>query len=222
MDEINFLDLFNINSIESWEMELSERMIFTYILQMIKPDLSLEIGSRKGGSLGVISRLSKHVHVIDIDETIPSRLSYFSNVKFHIGDSREVLPDLLEKYDSLGRFPDFIHIDGAHDCEGAYSDIHHILSIVPSHEIFVLMHDSFNQNVRRAIKKLNLENYLYLTYANIDFISGVLHTKKENPNELWGGFALFIISPNGKQTKTLLAYQDLQHQLASSYVKSLN
>jgi hypothetical protein len=220
-DNTAFLDKFHINSVENWEMELSERMIFTYILQVIKPQLSLEIGSRNGGSLSALSRLSQRVDVIDIDTTIPQRLSKFTNVNFHIGDSREVLPSLLAKYEKLGVWPEFIHVDGAHDLEGAYWDIHHILSIVPKREVIIMMHDSFNQDVRAAIKKLKLADYRNLSYANIDFISGVLHTKKENANELWGGFALFVLSPERQKAATLLAYQDLQYQLASNYVESL-
>ena len=222
MENKSFLERLNINSVENWEMELSERVIFTYILQAIKPQLSLEIGSRDGGSLQALSRFSHRVDVVDIDATIPQRLSKFSNATFYIGDSKIVLPDLLQKYQNLGKWPEFIHIDGAHNLEGAYSDIHQILSIVPTNEVIILMHDSFNQEVRGAIKKLNLADYKNLTYANVDFVSGILHTKKEVFNQLWGGFALFVISPEGEQAKNLFANQDLQYQLASNYVKSLN
>lgn len=189
-------DFLGFSGDDKYEMEVAERIVFQFILEKTKPKLSLEIGSRAGGSLTVISKNSTFVDCVDIDETIPQRLSGLRNVDFHIGDSRLVLPGLIAKYNSTKIFPDFVHIDGDHTYDGALNDIQEVLKMSPDKPVLILIHDSFNQEVRRAIKSIDLKEYPQVKVFDVDFMTGIYHTKKNVCNELWGGFALIYLDAN--------------------------
>jgi hypothetical protein len=53
---------------QDWHMQFSEQAALLYMLQRLSPDISLEIGTFPGGSLGPIPRLSRDVFTFDIDE----------------------------------------------------------------------------------------------------------------------------------------------------------
>ena len=196
MDGNKFLDklFFGSDLIDEWEMITPERVVFQVLVKKLGPAISLEIGSRNGGSLQVLKSYSEKVICIDIDETLPSRLGdRFGDVEFVIGDSREVLPGLLRRLQAEGEIPDFVHIDGDHTSEGARHDLEHILEMKPDRRTVVLMHDTFNPDVRKGIKSIDYNKYENLHYVDLDFMTGVLHSREPVMNEMWGGFALFVL-----------------------------
>ena len=56
-----------------WEMVNAEKIALLNLLSDIKPVISIEIGSKEGGSLQLISQLSQTVYSLDIDPSAPSR-----------------------------------------------------------------------------------------------------------------------------------------------------
>jgi cephalosporin hydroxylase len=101
-----------------WEMSNSEKHTLLTLLKDVNPSISIEIGTKEGGSLQLISALSKVVYSIDIDVEVKKLGSLFDNVEFVTGDSKKVLPALLSNLESKGLQPDFILIDGDHSFDG--------------------------------------------------------------------------------------------------------
>lgn len=213
---------------QDWEMTLPERVVFLSILQRLKPKISMEIGSRNGGSLGVISKYSESVICVDLDDTVSNRLAHIGeNVQFEVGDSRIILPQLLKRLASTGQLPDFIHIDGDHTEIGASSDLSSVLSLRPNKMIFVLMHDTFNPHVRRGISGLKFNDFSHVHYADIDFMSGVFHTRPAVQGEMWGGFSVFVLKPFPRQGELMVGnYLQPQYEFveegAQTWLKTLN
>src|SRR5262245_35505854 len=81
-----------------WHMTPTERFALLYLLAKFKPDLSLEVGTFRGGSLQALSLHSKHVISIDIDPQASARLAgRFNNVMYKVGDSSIILPNLIDQ-----------------------------------------------------------------------------------------------------------------------------
>jgi hypothetical protein len=77
-----------------WQMTLGERAALDGVLAELSPRLAIEVGTAEGGSLARIAVHSAEVHAIDLTR---ERLAACPpNAHFHQGDSREVLPALLE------------------------------------------------------------------------------------------------------------------------------
>ncbi|RYZ93490.1 MAG: class I SAM-dependent methyltransferase [Proteobacteria bacterium] len=184
-----------------WEMTPSEKMIFVELLRRLTPKFALEIGSRAGGSMQVLTQFCDKILCLDIDSTIATRLSTrFPKTSFVIGDSKQILPKLLEDLIIKQEFPNFIHLDGDHSEEGAFLDLSAVLSTKPPHDVVILMHDTFNPIVRRGLLKVDFNAMPYLHYADIDFAPGVLHERPVVKDEMWGGFSLFIMKAQERVT----------------------
>ena len=130
-----------------WQMTNCERFAMQDLLRRLQPDLSIEIGTYRGGSLQVISHFSRNVISIDIDPEVEKHLSNkFSNVNYRCGNSYELLPSLLEESENSNRDIEFILIDGDHSTQGVQRDINALLQYKPRKRCVILMHDSFNRN----------------------------------------------------------------------------
>src|SRR5437868_8530331 len=64
----------NSNDIKYWEMSPSEQVALVFLLEYLRPKVAIEIGTRFGGSLQVLSHFSDRVYSLDIDAEVPSRL----------------------------------------------------------------------------------------------------------------------------------------------------
>jgi hypothetical protein len=192
-DESGFnCDFLNEFNHKGWEMTLSEKICFVSMIRTIRPKIALEIGSRAGGSLQILSRYCDKVHCIDIDPTVVERLgSRFPNVEFHIGDSKEELPKLFHRLGREGGFPQFVHIDGNHTVDGAFWDLKVTLEQCPPAAMHVLMHDTFNPDVRKGMMLVDCTGMPNLHHADFDFMPGVLHEREIVKDQMWGGMAYF-------------------------------
>ena len=65
---VPFFSDFNADLQIEWQMSRAEKYCFIHLLQHLKPETSIEIGTYMGGSLQVISKFSKQVYSIDISE----------------------------------------------------------------------------------------------------------------------------------------------------------
>src|ERR1700738_2086427 len=66
-----------------WLMSPAEQMGIIYLLGRLKPRVSIEMGTRFGGSLQVLAKLSKKVYSLDLDPEVPRRLAgKYANVEY--------------------------------------------------------------------------------------------------------------------------------------------
>ena len=213
-------DIFEIvysNCLPEWSMEHSERMGLMGILHKLRPQVAIEIGTYKCGSLSLISQYSQYVFSIDIDESIPSRFTQFKNVSFLSGDSKYILPILINELSSRDLNIGFYLVDGDHSYDGVKSDINNILeSYIPKHPAVIMCHDSFNPECRKGMKEANWSNSLNVHYVDMDFIPGRrIENGSPARGQLWGGLALAYINPasrNGDlvvQASSELMFQEL-------------
>lgn len=197
-------------SIRDWQMSLIERFILISILDRIRPDLSIEIGTHKGGSLQVLSHFSKNVISIDINEYGSRKLSEdFKNVQFFVEDSAVLLPTLIPDLVRDAKPPEFILVDGSHSRHGVRADINSILEIEPKRDTVIICHDSFNPHCRMGMLDSTWASSPFVQYVEIDFIPGNLAHEDfdtSHRGEMWGGFAIALLSPT-KRTGELVVSQ---------------
>jgi len=206
-----------------WQMSLSERAVFISVLEKIRPKLSIEIGTYKGGSLQVISEFSERVIAIDSNSNHVEELSRkFKNVEFRIGNSTEVLPAVLSELNGKGLTPDFILVDGGHEEEQVKRDLNTILEISPGNEVAIICHDSFNPGCRRGIIGADWKNSPYVQEVEIDYVPGDFFERDfdtAHRGEMWSGFALAILSPNQRSDE--LEILESRHTIfTATYAKS--
>ena len=114
-------------------MSPSEQVALIFLLEYLRPKVAIEIGTRYGGSLQVISHFSDSVYALDIDPKVPIRLKgKFTNVEYVIGPSTQTLPPLLEKLQRDHADLAFVLVDGDHSSEGIRKDIDNILQFRPT------------------------------------------------------------------------------------------
>ena len=74
-------------------MSAAEQFVLAGVLERLRPEVALEIGTFQGGSLQVLSRFAGTVFSIDSDPRVQERLApLFPGVRFHIGPSRDMIP----------------------------------------------------------------------------------------------------------------------------------
>ena len=191
---MNVLDLNKLSLY--WEMVNAEKIALLNLLSDIKPVVSIEIGSKEGGSLQLISQLSHTVYSLDIDPSVKNLGKKFSNVDFIIGDSKDTLPVLLNDLHDKNQQPDFILIDGDHSAEGVKRDIENILQLKITKPLVILMHDSFNPTCRRGMLDVDYTISNHVEKIEIDFVQGVFSPSATTKGEMWGGFGLIHLNPD--------------------------
>lgn len=182
-----------------WQMTFCERFALVGALEKLRPELSLEVGTYHGGSLQILSRLSREVISVDINPDVASTLKdKFTNVQFECGDSTEVLPRLIAEINAGNRPLEFVLIDGDHSAEGVKRDIEAALQIVPKKQIVIVLHDSFNPECREGMRSAAWSLCPYVHYVELDFIPGVYHANAfdtAGARSMWGGLAIAILKP---------------------------
>ncbi|HMO35829.1 MAG TPA: class I SAM-dependent methyltransferase [Gemmatales bacterium] len=191
-----YAKLIGIDPQIEWQMESSEQLALLVLAQHLKPVCSVEVGSRYGGSMQILSRYSQRVISCDIDPTCQARLGHqYSNVEFITGDSKTTLPGLWQRLQADAVPVGLLLIDGDHTAAGVQADIHSLLNYVPVCTLYVILHDSFNPAVRRGIRSARWAENPHVHSVEVDFIPGVLHRGGEADREMWGGFSLAILHP---------------------------
>lgn len=182
-----------------WQMSIAEQIAMKYILGKIKPKVSVEVGTYKGGSLQVLSHFSNRVISIDIDSNVKYALeSYFNNVQFIAGDSGSVLTQILYEQNKLNIPVEFILLDGAHSTNGILRDIKALENWQPLTKCILMIHDSFNPFCRKGILQASWDSLPYVHNLEIDYISGTYFKEAfdtAKPRTMWGGLAMAEIYP---------------------------
>jgi Methyltransferase domain len=182
-----------------WQMTRWEKYGFTSILQAAKPKVGIEIGTYQGGSLQVIANHADKIYSIDLDATLKDRLGgQLPNVEFLTGDSRQILPALLNRIMQRGEELGFVLIDGDHSIEGVRCDINNVLRYTPLRPVFIVLHDSFNPDCRKGILTADWSMCDHVHYVEVDFVPGVYHFEAFDtaaPRSMFGGLAVAVMRP---------------------------
>lgn len=205
----------------NWSMTRNERYGLIYLLQKIKPKVAIEIGTYNGGSLQVISEHANKVYAIDNDPSVVERLGEkFKNVEFLIGDSKDIVPKLIQDIEDKGELLEFALIDGDHSSKGVAADIKNLINYIPKSNYHIVLHDSFNPNCRKGMKMVNYNANKHLHYVELDFISGV-YAPDNLKREMWGGLAHIILLPEPRQTSFQI-YESQERLYNIAYKRSIH
>ena len=186
-----------------WQMTNCERFALQGLLQRLNPELSIEIGTYRGGSLQVLSKFSQKVISVDIDPAVGRGLGgKFKNVEFISGDSTVLLPELISDLSAKGEKVGFVLIDGDHSAPGVKRDIESVLRLKPQGRVVILMHDSFNPECRSGMRMADWSGCPHVHFVELDFIPGIYHFNAHDTAEarsMWGGFACAILEAQPRE-----------------------
>ena len=197
---------------DHWIMTDAERSSLTVLLQELRPQCAIEIGTYRGGSLSFLSKYSRHVYSIDIDPLCRNTFAgQFSNVEFIVGSSLTTLPAVLETIRERGQTLNFVLIDANHSENGVRGDINTLPQYEPTAPLYVIMHDSFNPACRKGIRTANWAANPHVHLLELDYVCGRLMPKDEGPNyrQMWCGFALAIMLPEPRTGDLLINENEL-------------
>ncbi len=148
-----------------------EKYAFDTFLRWLRPQLAIEVGTFRGGSLQILASHSTKVVSLDIsDEPKRALFDKFSNVSFQVGDSRKLLPELIQSVNEGKDVLQFVLIDGDHSTEGVRADIESVLEVKPRAEIYVFMHDSFHPPCREGMLSAAWSGCPFVHYLELDFV----------------------------------------------------
>jgi hypothetical protein len=204
----------------SWWMSPAEQSAILFIVEHLRPKLSIEIGTQFGGSLQAIAKYSDHVYSIDSDANIPKQLDgYFQNVEYLTGYSDRLLPQLVDTMQKTHAPLSFVLIDGGHSTDEVRKDINHLLKFHPTSPLYILMHDSFNPDCRKGMRTANWADNPYIHAVELDFVVGIITAPPSHRNQMWGGLALAILLPEERKGRfEITARAELMFQAASRAV----
>ena len=182
-----------------WQMTRCEKFGLASLLRAAQPEVAMEIGTYKGGSLQLISAHSEKAYSIDISPDPRDTLSdYFRNVEFLTGKSDLLVPEVLRQVRERGENLGFVLIDGDHSAPGVRSDIEAVLRHKPTTPVYVVIHDSFHPPCRKGILDASWQECPYVHYIEVDFIPGVYHLHAFDtapPKSMFGGLAVALMRP---------------------------
>ena len=92
---------------------------------------------------------------------------------------------------------DFLLNEGDHRECGLLTDIRSVLQYRPVKPLYILLHDSFNPECRRAMQRAPWASNPNVHAVELDFVSGRL-VGPENPElrgQMWNGLALAMMLP---------------------------
>lgn len=182
-----------------WQMTRCEKFALSSLVAHANPKVALEVGTYRGGSLQILSAKAEKVYSLDINPESQNALKpKFSNVEFLAGDSRVLLPNLIEKLQSESEPLGFVLIDGDHSKEGVRSDINSVLRFVPNQRVFIVLHDSFHPACREGILSADWKGSPYVHFVEVDFVPGVFHYESfdtAEPRSMWAGLAVALMLP---------------------------
>lgn len=181
-----------------WQMTEAERCAVVALLQRTRPEIVIEVGTDRGGSLLVFSRHARKVYSLDIDPTCSARLTALCpNAEFITGPSGETLPPLLARLEAERAPLGLVLIDASHQREGVRLDVESVLRYRPSQPLWVLLHDSFNPDCRQGMLDADWAANPHVQFVELDFVTGqfVHDPRGRQYRQMWCGLALAYLDP---------------------------
>lgn len=170
----------------------AERAALEGVLALVRPDLSIEIGTHKGGSLQPISAYSRFVHAFDLVAHPDLTQARFPNVTFHFGDSHELLPTVLAQLADDESNIDFVFVDGDHTAAGVRRDVEDLLASPCVGKTVILLHDTLNWSVRAGLEEVDYGSHDKVRFVDLDFVTGKVMREGPSMGELWSGVGLIV------------------------------
>ncbi len=184
--------------IEDWLMTQQERMAVISLLERVRPECAIEIGTLHGGSLSAIAKYSKKVYTLDCNHDSKEALAKaFRNVEFVTGFSSDTLPPLLEKLQKEGTPVEFALIDASHTAAGVKQDIENLIKYVPQKPFYIVIHDSFMPECRQGMMQADWASSPYVHFVEIDFIPGRFNSEpgEKSYRKMTCGLAVAMMLP---------------------------
>jgi Methyltransferase domain len=173
-------------------MAPGERAALEGVLALVRPSLSIEIGTCKGGSLGPIAAYSDEVRAFDLERHPEVTVERFPNVTFHLGDSHDLLPKVLAELAAAGRNVDFAFVDGDHTAAGVRRDVEDLLASPAAARTVILLHDTLNARVRAGLEDVRYETFERVGLVDLDFVPGRVDRQGPLADELWYGLGVVV------------------------------
>jgi len=189
-----------------WLMPPGERAAVVGILSLLRPSLSIEIGTANGGSLEPISEHSEEVHTFDLEPHPRVTTERFPNVTIHRGDSHELLPRLLQKLAAAGRNVDFALVDGDHSAHGVRQDLEDLLSSPSVRQTVILLHDTLSPSVRAGLEQVDYERFDKVRFVDLDLVPGRVMREGPIRDLLWTGLGVVVTGADFEGPSRALAY----------------
>ncbi len=177
---------------QAWQMSYGERAAFEGLVSQVSPKLAVEIGTAEGGSLKRIAAHSDEVHSFDLVAPV-DEVAQLENVTFHTGDSHQLLVEFLEHTAAEQRSIDFVLIDGDHSADGVKRDILDVLGSDAVVRTIIVLHDTFNPEVRRGIEAAHVQDHPKVALFDLDLVPGYVPRNGPFRLELWGGLGLIVV-----------------------------
>ena len=194
-----FFSAFVVDPELDWQMSRAEKYCLINLLQSLQPEVSIEIGTYKGGSLQVLNKYSQKVYSIDISATPKAFLKdRFPNVEFIVGEGHKEVITVFQELDKQDKKLGFILVDGDHTKKGVQNDLNAILSYPHKHPLTILLHDSFNPQCRKGIKSIDYAKFPMVEFVELDYITGSFW-HNDTYREMWGGLAMIKLNPLNKE-----------------------
>ena len=184
-------------------MSYGERAVLEGFLTQIRPALAIEIGVAEGGSLRRVASYAEEVHAFDL-VAAPEAVAGLSNVRFHVGNSHELLPQALATFEENGRTVDFVFVDGDHSAPGVRRDVEDLLASTSVADTLILLHDTMNEEVRTGLEQVSFSSYPKVAHVDLDCVPGHLFVEPGLQNELWGDWVSFLSTQDASRTSPVL------------------
>lgn len=175
-----------------WQMSYGERLALEGILSQVKPRLAVEIGTAQGGSLRRIAAHSDEVHSFDLVPP-PDDVARIENVSIHTGDSHQLVNHYLAQAAADERSIDFVLIDGDHSADGVRQDIVDVLGSDAVSRAVIVLHDTFNPDVREGIDAAQLAEHQKVALFEPDLVLGYLARREPYRLQMWGGLGVIVV-----------------------------
>ena len=201
---IPFFSAFSVDPELDWQMSRAEKYCVINLLQSLQPEVSIEIGTYKGGCLQVLDKYSEKVYSIDISATPKAFLQdKFPKVEFIVGEGHKEVQKIFQELDNQHKKLSFILVDGDHSKKGVQNDLNAILSYPHKHPLTIILHDSFNPQCRAGIKSLDYSKFPMVEYVELDYVTGSFW-HNDTYREMWGGIAMIKVNPLKKDPTVVI------------------
>jgi len=193
-----------LNDVLDGRMPWVERAAVEGLLALVRPELSVAIGTVSVGFLHQIASYSGEVHVIDQTPPTPE-LRALPHVHFHPGDCSEQLAELLRTFAAGRRNIAFVMVACDQAPEDAQETALRLVESDATCDTIMVLHDTLNARLRSTLDRVALERLPKIAALQFDVVSGHVIQQGDAHAELCGGLAVIRIDARGRP-------EDLRHR----------
>ncbi|WP_312420734.1 glycosyltransferase [Anaerospora hongkongensis] len=180
-----------LHSINQDKMTITERMALAFLLESLRPMVSLQFGLRNE-AVSIVSEYSQKVYAFGFSNN-EDILRGLKNVVLVDHEAKKNIPVSMSLSSTDSRNIQFVFID--RESYRVKYDIESILQIRPYEPIYVLIYNSFNPECRKGILDVDWNNNQFVHHVEIDYTQGTFHEGDDYHKQMRGGFALAVLLP---------------------------